>query len=316
MKYDPQNIEDGVYTDMPNEVYHENRTHYSSSSIKEAYKSNAHFKAYLERENERKSHFDFGHAFELSITDHKEFDSSVAIYSDTEIIEQIREERPEIKSITSTKEYQKWKQSFYLKNAEKLIIQESGNDSLDVLTVLKKSLYSHSAAPKILTNCEYQTSIFWTCPETGMKLKTRPDFWKPETKDRGAVISDLKTDKDSDPSSHLKTIVNLNYPLQSVIQIKGLQHAKLIGESFRFFWIVCSKSSPFNTEVYEFDSTDIKAFTESVDFKLSELKRAIDKGVFLSYQPDIDYGVKTVSFPYWYKNKMGVVDSIDDINNY
>ena len=91
----------------------------------------------------------------------------------------------------------------------------------------------------------------------------------------------------------------------------GLREAKLIGEGVRFFWAVCSKSAPYNTEVYEFDSTDIEDFMESLKFKLEEIKRAQDSGMFLSYEPDRDLGIKTVEFPYYYKRKMGVIEKFE-----
>ena len=173
-------------------------------------------------------------------------------------------------------------------------------------------MFQHKAATSLLQNSEYQTSIFWTCPVTGLKLKTRPDFWKPSTNKRTAIVADLKTDVNSETDNHLKKIYNLNYPIQSTLQIMGLKHARLVNEGVRFFWIVCSKSEPFNTEVYEFDSSDIEIFTEALIFKLEDIKRAFDKGVFLSYEPDNCMGIKTVDFPVWYKKKLGIVEHIDN----
>ena len=304
MKWDIQNIEDGVYTDMPIDVYHENKTHYSSSSIKEAFKSMAHFKAYLEKPNERKVHFDFGNAFELNISDEKEFNKSIAVFDP--------DARPEPEMTFGSKANKEWKANFYKANENKLIIPLSGPDSADTLLLCKKSLFQHPAATALLSNTEYQTSIFWTDPDTGLKLKTRPDFWKPANSKRSAVVTDLKTDKSSESDSHLKTIQDLKYPIQACLQLKGLKHAKLIDDSARFFWVVASKSIPYNTEVYEFDSTDIEAFTEQLNFKIGEIKRASDAGVFLSYEPNIDMGIKTVNFPYWYLRKMGITEQIGE----
>ena len=306
MIYDPQNIEDGVYTDMPIEVYHENNTHQSATDIKEAFKSNAHFWAHKQSVKERKLHYDFGNAFEMSIHDYSEFKKNVAIFDESE--------RPEPNKNFGATLNKEWKADFYKDNENKLIIPINGNDSLDTLTILKKSLYDHPAAPKLLIGCEYQTTVFWTCPKTGMKLKCRPDFWKPENSKRGSIVVDLKTDRNTETDDHLKTIYNLNYPIQAVMVLEGLKAVKLINENHRFFWIVCSKDTPFNTEVYEFDSSDISAFTEALYFKLGELKRAMEKGVFLSYEPERDLGIKTVSFPYWYKTKLGITEQIDNSN--
>lgn len=302
MNYDPQNIENGVYTDMPIDVYHENKTHLSASSIKEAFKSLAHFKDYLDRPKERKVHFDFGNAFELSITDEKAFTKSCAVFDPSD--------RPEADKTFASKLNKEWKASFYDGNKGKYIIPSEGNDSLDTLTLCKASLFKHRAAVALLKDAEYQTTIFWTCPTTGLKLKTRPDFWKPKTKDRSAVVTDLKTDKDSESTKHLKSICNNNYSIQAVMQLEGLKQAKLI-DNARFFWVVVSKSAPYNTETYEFDSEDIKSFTQALKDKFQEIKTAQDKGEFLSYEPNRDYGIKTVEFPYWYRKQLGIYEPID-----
>lgn len=302
MNYDPQNIEDGVYTDMSIEVYHENNTHLSSSSIKEAFKSLAHFKAYLEKPNERKPHFDFGNAFELSVVDYEEFKKHCAVFDP--------EKRPEPNKNFGSTANKEWKASFYDLNKDKLIIPLTGDNSLDTLTLCKASLFKHQAAKALLTDAEYQTTIFWTCPHTGLKLKTRPDFWKPENSKRTAIVNDLKTDKDSESTKHLRTIYNLNYPIQAVMQIEGLEQAKLCKKP-RFFWTVCSKSSPYNTEVYEFDSEDIKDFRAALIDKFRQIKQAQDEGVFLSYERERDYGIKMVEFPLWYRKQLGIFESID-----
>ena len=303
MNWNVRNIEDGVYTDMPIEVYHGNKTHFSASSIKESYKSMAHFKAYLDKPEQRKVHFDFGNAFELNITHDAEFTKNIAIFDD--------EKRPKPNMNFGSKENKAWKASFYEANKDKLIIPNSGDDSLNTLILCKTRLFKHPAAVALLQNAEYQTTIFWTCPDTGLKLKTRPDFWKPSTAKRSAIVADLKTDKSSESQKHLKQIRDLNYPVQGSLQLMGLKHAKLIEEGARFFWIVASKSIPYNTEVYEFDTEDIISFTDTLKFKLEEIKRAQDEGVFLSYEPNIDMGIKTVYFPYYYKRQMGIVEQIE-----
>lgn len=302
---DINEIPDGVYYDMPIEVYHGNKTHISASSIKEAFKSMAHFKAYLEKKEERKTYFDFGNAFELSLTNNEVFNNNVAIFDP--------KERPQPGMNFGSKENKQWKADFYSSNENKLIIPSEGQDSLDVLTILKASFFKHETAKTLVSNCNYQTSIFWTCKETGLKLKTRPDFWKPSNESRGAIITDLKTDKDTTQDRHIKAICDRNYPIQAVMQLEGLKSAGLINDisSTRFFWTVCCKAVPYNTEVYEFDSSDITLFLDAFKFKLEEIARAKSKGLFLSYDPDKDAGIKSVYFPYYYKTKIGISENID-----
>lgn len=301
-------IPDGVYYDMPIDIYHANKTHLSASSIKESFDSLAHFKAYLDKKEERKIHFDFGNAFELCLTDYTEFVNKVAIFDDTE--------KPSKDQTFAAKVNKEWREDFNKTNEDKLIIPISGAESLDILLILKDSFAKHETAKTLILNAAYQTSIFWTDKETGLQLKTRPDFWKPANGKRGAIVPDLKTDKDTTSDKHLRAICDRNYPIQAVMQMDGLLNAGLIPdiESTRYFWIFCCKTVPYNTEVYEFDSSDIELFMNAYKFKLEEIARAKKNGLFLSYDPAKDAGIKTVYFPYYYKQRMGITENIDSNN--
>ncbi|CAL2077461.1 conserved protein of unknown function [Tenacibaculum sp. 190524A02b] len=302
---DINNIEDGVYYDMPIEVYHGNRTHLSASSIKECFKSLAHFKSYLETPKIRKNHLDFGNAFELSLTDFYEYEEKVSVFDP--------KERPVKDKDFRVKKNKEWKENFYSENKSKLIIPRSGSDSEDILLILKNSFYKHETAKTLVTNANYQTTIFWTCKNTGLKLKTRPDFWKKSLETGVPIITDLKTDKDTTADKHIKSICNNNYPIQAIMQLDGLWQSGLIDSISvaRYFWVFCCKNPPYNTEVYEFDSSDVESFLDAYRFKLEEIKRAYDKELFLSYDPFKDNGIRTVSFPFYYKNNMGIHDKID-----
>ncbi len=302
---DINNIPDGVYYDMPIDIYHKNITHDSASTIKPAFESMAHYKANKQFKKEYKSHFDFGNAFELSLTDYESFNDEVAIFDPSD--------RPNKQANFGQKKNKEWKENFYIENRDKLIIPVSGADSFDVLTILKRNFYEHRTATTLLSNSNYQTSVFWTCRFTGLKLKTRPDFWK-FSKERGVpIISDLKTDKGTTKDRHFKTIRDRNYPIQAVMQLDGLWQSGLIPSitSARYFWIFACKNLPYNTEVYEFDASDIELFLEVYRLKLQELKVAKDKNIFMSYDPNLDAGIKTVSFPSFYKNSLGIYNNID-----
>lgn len=309
---DHNKIEDGVYYNMPIDVYHGNKTHESASLLKNLFKSLAHYKSEKNKKSERKIHFDFGNAYELAITDKDEFNRKVCIMDESK--------RPFPEKNYQTKANKAWKDSFIKEAVSdgKLIIPKEGDNSSVAMNEMLGNFMTHKTADVLVKGSNFQTSIFWTDKKTGLKIKTRPDFWKTKNEKRHyAIVTDLKTDKDNTEEKHIKSICNLNYPVQSVIQMMGLLAAGLIDKNedgvfnARFFWIVCSKSSPFNTEVYEFAEEDICSFTTSVEEKLTELSKAKKENLFLSYNPSIDFGIRQVRFPFYYRNSMGIYESID-----
>lgn len=296
-------MKDCIYKNLSINDYHNDRSHFSSTAIKEAFKSLEHFRFHLNKPQEKKLHFDFGNALELKLSDvlnnSNLFEKEVAIFDERK--------RPSENQTFAAKINKAWKFYFYEKNENKLIIPAIGEDSLEIINILIEQLTSHPVVSQLLTNTKSQESIFWTDENTGLKLKTRPDFYKPSTPDRkDAIIIDLKTDRESEVDKQLKKIFNLNYPLQAVLQIEGLIQSKLIGSDFRYFWVVASKSEPYNVEVYKFNIEDYYKFKDAFSFKLDEIKRATDNNSFKNYEVNKNKGIIELEIPFWYKKKLNI----------
>jgi hypothetical protein len=96
----------GIYDHINIDEYHADSEYLSSSSLKESAKSLKHFKHYLDtKDKERKSHFDFGNAFELALMDAMnkttEFEKEVFVFDESE--------RPEKNKNFGSKENSEWK---------------------------------------------------------------------------------------------------------------------------------------------------------------------------------------------------------------
>jgi len=190
---------EGIYNYISIEDYHADKSWLSASILKKAKKSLKDFwlvmQGYYDNQ-ERKQHLDFGNACEMALLSPEDFEKSVAIFD-------IREKPEPEKTFASTKN-KAWKDSFYEENKDKYIINYDGNESFRVIEEILKSCYSDYAIQKVIKNVEYQKSIYWTDPITGLKLKTRPDI----VRTKHNLIIDVKTAQYGNPEAFSKSLAN------------------------------------------------------------------------------------------------------------
>ena len=94
-------MKNGIYTDLSIDDYHSNDTHISATQIKRAKKSLSEYWYYEWHPQEKKSHFDFGNAFEMALIEPKLFAENVIIFD--------AEKRPEKKKGITSEKNQSWK---------------------------------------------------------------------------------------------------------------------------------------------------------------------------------------------------------------
>lgn len=291
----------GINRTISIEDYHADRDFLSSSSIKEAKKSLKHFEYYLKEKNqERKSHFDFGNAFELALMDCvnsrtsvelSDFGKYVAILDDSQ--------KPKPDKDFRTKENAVWKEEFFLENQSKYIINKAGSESFETIERMIESCSSQAYIRSLLEGSEYQTSIFWQDAQSFIKLKTRPDCVNVSKK----CIIDIKSTKDGSPESFSKDCANYNYPLQAIIQMQGVLASGLLNDIEHYYWLAVEKSEPFNAQLYEFQKSDWEMMSIQLEFILSKIKRATTLKKYEGYfeRSDSQTGVLGLELPMWYK---------------
>lgn len=298
-------IPDGIHTDISIHDYHANRTHVSASAIKEAKKSLAHFRYYLDNKQEDKSQFSFGNAFELALLDKKGFENEVAIEQDSYWIALANEEYMKEKGKTYASprasarykaEYSKWEAA----NEGKYKIAETGKESFATIEKMLANCHKDSTIQKLIEGTEYQLSLFWTDPETGLKLKTRPDICKRKKN----VVVNLKTALDGSPAKFSRDLVNYDYPLQACLEIKGCLETGLMTSVDNYFWLVAEKLEPFNATIFEFQKSDISTTNMELEYYITKIKQAQDNNLWPGYsdQADNKYGILTAKLPAYYGN--------------
>lgn len=99
-----------------------------------------------------------------------------------------------------------------------------------------------------------ERSIYWTHPETGVRLRVRPD-WLIVHPGVTAIV-DVKTTTDASPDACSKAIESYSYHQQGALYIDGVQAAGLAPEGARFFFVFQSKKAPYLVTVRELKDQD------------------------------------------------------------
>jgi len=293
-------MKDGIYTDLSISDYHRNYTHISATSIKEAKRSLKQYKWFREGkfQKERQTHFDFGNAFELALLDKSNFDKEVAILQTEYWKAEALKEKPDLKVPANSKKYKDFRDAFVLENEKRYIIPDVGPQSFEYIEAMLESCYSDETIKKLISGTEYQLSIFWTDPETGLQLKTRPDICKRKKN----VIVNLKTTTDGSPKAFSRDLANYDYPLQACVEISGCIESGLMAEVDNYFWLLVEKEPPFNATIYEFDKADIKLCMDEYSYLINRIANAKNEDNWPGYsdQADNQFGILQARIPNYY----------------
>lgn len=295
----------GIFNDIDIKEYHANTDWLSSTMLRKASESTRHMWYYMNQEQERQFHFDFGNAFELGLLDPVGFYNKVAIYDDSDIIEQIRTDRPEIKGFSNTKEYKEWKDQFYAKNSEKYIIQKTGKESYETIESMLDSCYRDKIIQSLIKGIEYQYSLMWVDEATGLQLKTRPDICKMNKN----VIVDVKTTIDGSPDHFGRDIGKYKLHIQAIMQIDGVLKTGLMENVDAYFWLVVEKNPPFNATIYEFTQWQQEESWDEYNFLLKTVKEAKENNLWTGYSgfADNKFGILPAPIKPWTFKNYGYV---------
>lgn len=294
-------MEDGIYSDLSIEDYHENKTHISATQIKYARESLKHFEWFISGKlpQEEKQQFGFGNAFELALMASDVYLKKVAVMPENDFIAAALEEKPDLTVPRNSKKFKTERDQWLTANQGKYIISDTGDFSFEAIEEMLSSCYQDKVIQALIKNTEYQLSLFWTDPETGVKLKTRPDFCKRKKN----VLVNIKTTADGSPEAFSKDLKKWDYPIQAAIEIQGALNTGLMDRVDTYFWLVVEHQPPFNATIYEFQETDIAAVTDTLFYLLNKIKKGQDQGLWPGYsdQADNEHGILRANIPLWYK---------------
>lgn len=259
----------GIYDNLPIEDYHADPRVISSTGLKQAKKSSRDFIYWLSEPNTRKSHFDFGNAFELmlidKITGSMESQDKVVVFDESK--------RPKPDQNFNQLDNKKWKSDFLTENQGKYIINRSGDESMDTINAMIDSVMARDLTRNLLQGVHYQKSFFWIDEDTGALCKTRPDVSMVNKR----VIVNIKTTSDASPDAFSRDVRKFDYPLQACMEMEGAVKSGYVDKIDVYYWLAVQKTAPYHCELYEFRQEDISFIYGQMHYYLNRASKALKK---------------------------------------
>lgn len=138
----------------------------------------------------------------------------------------------------------------------------------------------HKLARGILTNGQPEQTVVWQDEATGVMLRGRIDWLRPN------AVADLKTARDGNPTGFDRDAANYGYHISAAHYVDGV--FRLTGERLPFLLVVVEKEPPHFVSVHQFDDSFL-------DIGAQQMRRAIDlfaectaTGIFPAYGEDIN----------------------------
>jgi exodeoxyribonuclease VIII len=141
-------------------------------------------------------------------------------------------------------------------------------DTMELAKFICDAVRSNKFACELLDVFGYiEKPVFWTCPNTGLGCRSKPDFDAPLP---GAeYILDLKSCQDATPSGFAKSAASFGYGRQAAWYQWGHENAK--GYKPAFVFVAVSSSPPFEVGIYELNENDLHRCRMQNEIDLAEL---------------------------------------------
>ncbi|WP_078324458.1 PD-(D/E)XK nuclease-like domain-containing protein [Mycobacteroides salmoniphilum] len=239
---------DGVYSGIPDEVYHGDRTSLSSSGARAllAPSSPEIFHHQRQQPPEPKPQYDFGHVAHKFV-----LGEGAEIFELDPAVHGLNKDGTPSKSPTSTA---MWQQAAAQ-------ARELGQIPMHIAEVAKAKAMAarvreHPLAGPLLSDGTPELSGYWHDPKTGIRLRFRPD-WLPNPGRGRLIVVDYKTSTSAYPGHFAKAAAEYGYHQQAPWYLDGLAACE-IADDAAFLFVVQSKTAPYPVTVMELDPEDIE----------------------------------------------------------
>ena len=215
-------------TKLSNDDYHNSELTFANEPLRKILSASKlkacttplHFRRAFQRGFDNNMNLNNGSALHTMILEPEKFEYE--LFDDSKIIEKIRDERPEILNVKSTKEYKEWFSKY--KNADgELRDNVLTKEAFSTMWMLKKKLADDEVVQSLFASSERESSLFVSF--AGINVKVRPDALKIasatdekhlskfDVKQGDLVIISVKTTIDASPAGFLKQCARLRYNL-------------------------------------------------------------------------------------------------------
>lgn len=249
----------GIIEGLSNEDYHK-APGLSFSGLKEFSKTPAHYQAYLRRESEDTPARRLGTGVHMRVLEPNRFLTDVVTVPNRlskENKERVAQAEAEGKWVLTSKEYDQ--------------INRIGD------AVLKNTLVQ-----QFLSGGKAEQSVFWTDPSTGILLKCRPDYLRPD-----GVTVDLKTFDDLDDEAIRRQIYRMKYHWQSAHYLAGVNHALGIENNTMFAHLFIQTDDPYLCRIVLLNDASLEKSEEEIAPFREGFKHCLKTNTWPGYPDDI-----------------------------
>lgn len=270
-------IKEGIYSDLSNDDYHNDKESISRSSIMDFKKSPKNYWAlHLNPDRpvrEVKASWEFGTAFHTLILEPDLFTKDYFILPEKVYLKDVGREAYE--------EYKKAE-----KEASETSKKVLSHADCQRLCSMQSALFSNERAKQLIYQGVYECSYFWKDQASDLMIKSRPDILNHN------CYIDLKTCEDASPESYQRDMVKGGYHIQAAMvkdAVKILQ-----GETLSACINICvEKKYPYSIGIYIIDDAAIEYGQAQYKSILLDMKSCIINNNFP------DYATQTIGLPRW-----------------
>lgn len=265
---------DGFHRAVPEDDYHAPEIGLvSKSALDQFMRSPAHYRAWLRGELDHDSDaMAFGRAFHCALLEPKRFALSYAAAPDF--------------GDCRFKENKARRAEWQEENAGRALISES---TLTTIIGMVRSCQSHILVREMLSHGDEEVTALWTDRATGLRCKTRCDFWQAS---RG-LVADVKTCEDAREPAFKRAVVNYGYHRQDALYRMGMAAC---GAPVQFFVLIaCEKTPPYAVATYQLDVAAIQLGWSSVRHSIDRMAECMRTDTWPAY----DETIRTLELPPW-----------------
>ncbi len=259
---------------QPASAYHADRSAVSSSALKQILTSPAHCRHYLDEGRDETPAMLTGTVLHAALLEPERFSSEFAIV-------------PAVDRRTKAGKEQ-WT-AFCAEHQGKTLIRR---EEADLVERLRAGIARHQRATTLLDlPGKAELSLYWTDPQTGVRLKARPDrlLFAP-----AHILVELKSTQRADRYHFEKRIADLDYDLSLAMYCEGVQ--QVFGATPRPVLFVIEDKT-FEICLYEPDADLLDTGHRRFRHAVERYARCLEADRWPGYQPD---GViEPVSLPRW-----------------
>lgn len=263
---------------VDSEVYHEDRTHVSSTILKTIRKSGAAFKGHFDGKwpKEPTDAMRFGSGAHCAV-----LEGSKAFFSRYRVMEDFGDLRFKENKQAKVK---------WLSELPPGVQAIDADEFADMQGVVE-SILAHQDAFNLLKNSAREVSGYYVCPDTKIRCRIRPDIVSNDL----SFLVDFKTTVDCSIDAFAAKICNMGWDFSLAMYGCG---AEAISGMFpkECAFIACEPKPPYECAVYFPDIAFMDIGLRNYRNALLKLRRCIDENNFPRYQERL----QTISPPIWH----------------